>query len=100
MFYRSARIRFKLRPRCGISAQDLKSDINLPHAEWFFEPAKIPPNNALCFRPAPALRYVTVTVPEADRMVLWAGYHRSYGWAANNRGEGMDCRRLWLWLKT
>ena len=68
-------------------------DINLPHAEWFLNPP-IPPNNALCFRPAPALRYVTVTVPEADRMVLWAGYHRSYGWAANNRGEGMDCPAL------
>lgn len=47
------------------------ADIDLPHAEFFFGPG---PNG---FGPIQFLRHVTV-MNVGPRMLLWAGYHRSY----------------------
>lgn len=51
---------------------DTSADIDLPHAEFIFAPG---PNGA--FGPVQFLRHVTVMI-SAGRMLLWAGYHRSY----------------------
>jgi hypothetical protein len=70
-------------------------EIPVPHQEWLILPVVEKNTNALFFKPAPAMKYVTAISPQDDRTVLWAGYHRSYAWAAANvQGEAMDCPAL------
>jgi hypothetical protein len=51
---------------------DTAADIDLPHAEFVFGP-----NPAGLFGPIQFLRHVTV-MQTINRLLLWAGYHRSY----------------------
>jgi hypothetical protein len=51
---------------------DTSADIDLPHAEFIFGPG---PNGA--FGPIQMLRHITV-MNVGNRMLLWAGYHRTY----------------------
>jgi hypothetical protein len=51
---------------------DTAADIDMPHGEFIFGPM---PNGMFC--PIQMLRHVTV-MQAGQRMLLWAGYHRSY----------------------
>jgi hypothetical protein len=51
---------------------DTAADIDIPHAEFIFAPG---PNGA--FGPVQLLRHITV-MNAGNRMLLWAGYHRTY----------------------
>ncbi len=70
--------------------------MDIPHGEWLLLSGSV--NGEFCLKPAPALRYVTVTQPEVDRMLLVAGYHRAYAWILNQNqtagGDGTECPAL------
>lgn len=70
-------------------------DIDIADGEWLF-PVLKDQNGELFMKPGPALKYVTVTQPEPDRMMLLSGYHRCYAWALNERaaGDGTECPAL------
>jgi hypothetical protein len=65
-----------------------EADIDIPDGEWFLLPSNC--NGEFHLRPAPALRHVTVTMIDQDRMLLWAGYHRSYARAIMAQPEGRE----------
>jgi len=67
-------------------------DMDIPDGEWLMTPVKC--NAEFHLRPGPALRYVTVTPLDKDRLLLWAGYHRAYAWALRAHGDGEDCPAL------
>jgi len=70
----------------------LEVNIDVPDGEWLFQPVQL--NGELFFKPGPAFRFVTATELENDRMLLWAGHHRSYAWALNAQGDGTECPTL------
>jgi hypothetical protein len=67
-------------------------DMDIPDGEWFLVPSNC--RGEFHLRAAPALRHVTVTQPEPDRMLLWAGYHRSYARALRDQPDGMESPAL------
>lgn len=70
----------------------MEADIDLPDGEWLFRPQQC--QAEMHFKAGPAFRFVTVTELVNDRVLLWSGYHRSYGWAANAQPEGTECPTL------
>jgi hypothetical protein len=69
-------------------------DIDIPDGEWLFRLLNI--NGEAFLKPGPALKYVTVTEPQPDRMLLLSGYHRSYALVLKMKaaGDGTECPAL------
>jgi hypothetical protein len=69
-------------------------DIDIPDGEWLFRFVNI--NGEPHLKPGPALKYVTVTQLEENRMLLLSGYHRSYGFVLKMKaaGDGTECPAL------
>lgn len=85
----------RINPQIKLTGLKVEVEMDVPDQEWVILPFIEPPTNQFSLRPGPMLKYVTAISPEPDRMVLWAGYHRSYAWAAANiQGDAMDCPAL------
>ena len=63
-------------------------DMDLPDGEWMLLPSNC--NGEFHLKPAPALRHVTATMLDVDRMLLWSGYHRSYARVLIAQPEGRE----------
>jgi hypothetical protein len=67
-------------------------DIDVPDGEWLLLPRNC--NGEFHIKPGPALKYVTVTEIEPDRLLLLAGYHRSFARALRAQADGTECPAL------
>lgn len=70
----------------------VEMDIDVPHGEWLLTPCVC--NGELHLKPGPTLRHVTVIQPQADRLLLWSGYHRSYARALIAHPDGTELPAL------
>jgi hypothetical protein len=64
-------------------------DVDVPHGEFAFAFNQ----NAGQFHVLEQARHISVTAFQ-DRMLLWAGYHRSYAFMANEKPDGIECSLL------